>query len=259
MNYEYKKDTLMHSVGFNLQRFSSVLEHGILSKNKAAEMGYTYTKNYIIKGQNDDYLSMVKVGSVDPYEEATAYKLHTIFGISFIVEDVIYNENKDEVFIHRPDEVLVKDLVPVDKFRGIAIPEEYQNIYLYDLVILPPDLTNYKSIVEISMNYFNFLTEKGSSIDKERLLEYIDELYWTYKALYSVKDEEESEDREELKQNHAEILEELNEFLAEETFICFSNILGKSATLKDVILYLSNNKYLIYDIPIKITHDYIRR
>ena len=51
MEYNYKNDTLLHSVGFNLQRFVSVLNYGIVSKNKAKELGLSFSKNYKISSK----------------------------------------------------------------------------------------------------------------------------------------------------------------------------------------------------------------
>lgn len=35
LKYEYDENTLLHGIGFDLERLESILEHGILSKNAA--------------------------------------------------------------------------------------------------------------------------------------------------------------------------------------------------------------------------------
>lgn len=249
MEQIYKEDTLLHSVGFNLQRFESVLNYGILSRNKAKEMGIQFSKNYDIKNQDDDYISLVAVKNIIPEDDISAYKLHTVFGINFIIEGVDYEEDVDKLFIHRQDEVLVKDFIPRDKIIGVAIPSEYEDTFLFDLVIIPPDVTTYKYISDISINYLNFLKRHGSSIEMETLLIYLREIYLINKALYRIKNEDNDIDKKELIQDHEDTLKELNEFLSEETFICFSKILGKDVNLKKVVQYLSNNLLSIYNIP----------
>lgn len=250
MEYEYKEDTLLHSIGFNLQRFVSVLNYGIVSKNKAKELGLSFSKNYHINGQDDDYISMLKVGLIDPGEEISAYKLHTIFGISFIVEDVPYVDDKERYFIHRPDEVLVKDEISTNFIKGIAIPLMYQNTRLKNIVIIPPDITNYNNVKITAVNYYNFLNSYGHAIDMTEFASYLNELLFIHMDYSSVKEIDADEfELEQLKMEFQASLSDLNEFLALQTEICFSKILGENITLNDVVKYLSREKYEIFSIP----------
>ena len=45
MEYQYRDNTLLHSVAFNLQRLESILNNGLLSYNKAVEKGLNIAKN----------------------------------------------------------------------------------------------------------------------------------------------------------------------------------------------------------------------
>ena len=44
--YHFGQNTLIRSVGFNPYKIESILTHGILSKNKAEELGISLTRNY---------------------------------------------------------------------------------------------------------------------------------------------------------------------------------------------------------------------
>jgi len=257
MEYKYSDDTLLHSVGFNLQRFVSVLNYGILSKNKADQLGLTFSKNYIINGQNDDYISMLRVGDINPDESISAYKLHTIFGISFIVENIDFVSDRKTNFIHRTDEVLVKDTISTDSITGIAIPVMFQNIKLQDIVIIPPDITSYSILKEITMNYVNFLKSYNYDIELENILVYFNEVKHINDFMREIKEkkdtegltEEDLQDIREVMADYREVIREINDFLGMETYNCFRKILGDQITLSDVVNYLSNGRYEIYNIP----------
>ena len=250
MEYNYKNDTLLHSVGFNLQRFVSVLNYGIVSKNKAKELGLSFSKNYKIKGQNDDYVSMLQVGLVNPDEDISAYKLHTIFGISFIVEDIPFIDDRNGHFIHRPDEVLVKDHISTNMIKGIAIPLMYQNVHLNNLLIIPPDVTSYNNIRDISISYYEFLKSYGYEMDMKEFSSYLNDLLFIHMDYASLKELNADEfELNEVKEEIRETLSELNKYLGEETAKCFEKLLGYNPTLKETINYLTNGLYEIYSIP----------
>ena len=250
MEYNYKNNTLLHSVGFNLQRFVSILNHGIVSKNKARELKLLYSKNYKIKGQNDDYISMLQFGLVNPNEDISAYKLHTIFGISFIIEDIDFIDDRDNHFIHRSDEVLVKDHISTNMIKGIAIPLNFQNTHLNNLLIIPPDVTSYNSIRDISISYYEFLKSFGYEIDFKEFSSYLNDLLFLQMNYSSLKELDADEfELNETKEEIRESLSELNKYLGEETSKCFEKLLGFNPTLTEVINYLTNGKYEIYNIP----------
>jgi len=267
MDYNYKDDTLLHSVGFNLQRFESILKYGIVSKNYASKDGIDYAKNYAINNQNNDYISLVRVGDINLDNYETSYWIHTKIGINFIVEDVNYVSDRKELFIHRIDEVLVKDNISIDKIKGIAIPLEYQNKILNDdsFGIIPLDVTTYKFVYDITVNYLSFLKSHYPKLKLDNILfelktVYFNEIYYTNNAIKMLEENakrtfdnskilEYVAEKNELMQNYREILKDLNEFLNSLTYTVFSKILDKEPTLIDVINYLSNNQFMIYQIP----------
>ncbi len=248
MTYDYNSDTLLHSVGFNLQRLESILSNGILSYNKAKEKGIDFTKNYSLKETNDDYISLVRVGDIKEDDNLSAYNIHTTYGINLIVEDTSFEDDPFKFYLHRPDEVLVKDEIPLNNIKGLAILKDYQDNYLFNLPVIPYDITSYAYLVSIVDDYSKFLAKYNYVINKDELKEYIREIYLINKALFKL-DIYNFVDREELIKDYQETLRELNEFLGEETYLCFSDLLGERATLKNTINYLSHNKFSIYDIP----------
>ncbi len=249
MEYQYRDETLLHSIGFNLQRLESILNNGLLSYNKAVEKGLNIAKNYNNPLVNNDYISALKVGFINLDVQNTIYSLYISKGISFIMEGVPYASNQDELFIHRFDEVLIKDEVSPDKFVGLAIPEEYQDMPLTDLTIIPLNITNYPNIVAIIDNYLVFLKKYGLKdieVVKSDIKDYLKEIVLINQALSK---NPSVEDKEELLMDYKDVLEDLNYYLGSLTSICFTKTLGYTPNLKEAVLHISQNKYNIYDIP----------
>ena len=113
MTYNYQDKTLLHGIGFNLQRFVGILEHGIVSKNYADRLHLTFAKNYSLVFQDNNYVSLVCTGIINPEDKGGAYQVYTKNGINFIVEDIEFASDPYQVYLHRSDEVLVKDFVPL--------------------------------------------------------------------------------------------------------------------------------------------------
>lgn len=253
MNYKYNENTLIHSIGFNFGRLESIFKYGILSCQKAKELGVPFARNYF--GYNlDDMVSLIRYLYVNPMDKNSAYAKYTTSGISFLVEDVNYLYNKDERIINHSDEVLVHSHIPVQNIKGLLVPSAYRNVLLKDLDYLPLDSTSFLNIKNISDNLIRYLGEYGYEVDTSEYTEYILELYVTNKAISKIMDKD-SLDYLELEGNFKEIIKDLNEFFQVEVFICFAKILNnKRVTVMDVVNYL-NNKYHsfnIYDIPIYV-------
>lgn len=246
MTYNYQEQTLLRGIGFNLQRFVGILEHGIVSKNYADELGLTFSKNYSLVFQDNDFISLICLGLVNPEDKGGAFAVYAQNGINFIVEGLPFENDPSKVYLHRLDEVLVKNFIPLENIKGIAIKKEYLDMYLFDLNVIPPNITKYKYICDIVYNYIEFLISFDYTPNKEDILEYLREIYLINKALYNNKNKEEEE---ELISDYHETLKELNEYLSEATFICFSRILGEKATLGKTITYLSQNRLPMYDLP----------
>ena len=96
--YKFGENTLIHSVGFNLFKFSSILEHGILSEKAALRENVNMARNF--DGYNfDEYISMIRYIYVDNGVNSS-YNRFAKKGISFIVEDVdfIYDFCQQQYF-----------------------------------------------------------------------------------------------------------------------------------------------------------------
>ena len=255
MKYEYNNNTLIHSVGAcNLQRLESILTYGILSYNSAKNKGIILSKNYLPDNQNQDYISFTRVGDISFTNENNAYNYYVKTGISLIIEDVDYLVDKSNFHNQREDEVLVKDFVIKEKITGIIIPKEFEEYNLYQLdglLIIPRNITKYEYICTIVKDYILFLKKYHYNIDTTLINDYLKEILYINKALYTLKSNglENKIDETELKEDYKEVLKELNEFLMENTFLCFNKLLGKMVTLKDIVIYISENKLNIYDIP----------
>ncbi len=245
MEYNYNEETLLHSVGFNLGRFVSVLKYGILSFNMAQNLGIKYTKNYLPDRQREDVISTVKMSLVDEEDIYSAYNLYIKNGISFIIEDVMPIE-MSIMYHRRNDEVLVKDNIFLNNIVGIYLPKEYSNTTLDKLPIIPKNITKYDYLFNIVMDYIFYLKSYNAIFDKELINTYFKEIFLIHKALYTSKNN--ILDTKELISDYKDVLEDLNSYLSEVTYETFKKILRKNVTLKDIVLYLSNNCLPIYEL-----------
>lgn len=245
MEYDFNDETLLHSIGNNLQRLEGILNKGILSFNNAKEIDATYTKNYSISGQNDDYISCVKVGNIDYALDRCAYTLHTARGINFIIEDINYEDNNKEYFIHHPDEVLVKDRIPVSNIKGIMIPQNKVINNLDYLEIIPLDVSRFDYLKNIISNYLVFIIRHRGRVD----MSYINEILKEIKEInIAYKHEENPDEKLEIYKDYIDALVELNIYLSSATKVAFIRCLDRSnITLKDVINYLTDGRIPIYD------------
>ena len=258
MKYRYNDDTLLHSVGFNLWRFESVLKHGILSKNEALKDKISYSKNYF--GYNkDDSISLVRYLYINPNVLYSSYDLYLRNGISFIVEGVPFIYDKGQKQIHRMDEVLVKDKIPKEAICGISVSDKYLDMTLDRLPMISFNITSYNYLKETSDNLIKYLKDNNHEVDYEEYKEIFYDLKLTSRAYASLKEKNVKEDDEDLKDvldYYQELLQELSFYLARETFNCFSKKLGKPATLRDTMGYIMS-KYgnlEIFDLPQEVVN-----
>ncbi len=255
MEYNYKEDTLLHSIGFNLIRLESILTNGILSKRKMEELGINYCTNYT--GYNlDDTISCMLFAYINPTVENNAYNKYAINGITLIVEDVDYIYDLGERYINRVDEVLVKDYIPTNNIKGIIIPSEYRDKYIYDLNYLTLDSTSYiniKSSVDMLNKYLN---NNKYYLDMDIVNEYLYELAITNNAIYKLKEQKnykENEDYQDLVSNFHETVYDLDEYLRFEIAKYYTKKYKKiDITLLDIVNSICEDKNIpIYDLPYK--------
>lgn len=255
----FNDDTLLHSIGFNLMRFEGILKYGIVSYNYAKEHNILYAKNYnftldkktIDKKHLGDsinetltnanyhniYLTRMLYVSDDPL---SAYNLYATRGISFIIEKVSFISDKTQEFIKRSDEVIVKDYIPLTNIKGITIPNNFYNVPLNEVGIIANNMMNYDYIVNNVTSYLKFLQSYHHEVDITEISYLLKDFKTAATSLRTAT--KHTEDYEEALADYKDIINEINALLAEETYKCFTKILGTPATIGNAVEYI-NKKY----------------
>lgn len=243
--YKFGENTLIHSVGFNLSKFYSILKYGILSKEAALKENVNIARNF--DGYNlDEFISMIRYIYVDNGINSS-YDRFAKKGVSFIVEDVDFVYNYNEEYINYSDEVLVKDKIDTSKIKCIMIPEDFAYYSLKDLPMINLKSKKFKNIKSNSDNLIEFANNMGyelSSLEKN--------MYDNILFSLSVSFKDFSNDREN-KEKEEFCMEDklyLAEFISSIVDKSFSKALGREdVTLYDAVSYL-NSKSL--NLPIYI-------
>lgn len=243
--YKFSENTLIHSVGFNLFKFSSILEHGILSEKSALRENVNLARNF--DGYNfDEYISMIRYIYVDNGVNSS-YNRFAKKGISFIVEDVDFIYDYNEEYINYNDEVLVKDKIDRSKIKCIMVPEEYAYSSLKDLPMINLRSYKYKNIKNNADNLIEFAKHMGYEITSLEKNIYENILFSLSVSLKDFLGDRENKEKDEV------CLEDklyLAEFVSGVVSKSFSVALGKDdVTLLEAINYL-NGKSL--NLPIYI-------
>lgn len=155
-----------HSIDFDSSRFNSILDNGIVSKNKAKELGLKYYyRNYTHSSTRDDHISVNTFArTVLRYcqIENELYDYNTN-KICFVIDG--YINTCDKVSCNNRDEYTkeqhVKDIITTDQIKGILIRDCDSNKRLRDisLNIKFTDKSYFKSkiftILSFYKSYFN--------------------------------------------------------------------------------------------------------
>lgn len=246
--YSFGENTLIRSAGFNPYKLESILTNGILSKNKAEEMGISLTRNYF--GYNfDDNVSMIRPFYSNSEDENSCLYTLVPKNVNIIVEEQEFIYDTKDAYYNHADEVFVNGMVPKEKFVGLMIPEQYLNYELRDLPMIPLKSTSYANLKGACDELIIYLANMGCETDIEEYKELLRELHLTITEL--------NKDREntELQEDFFDIKMALNEFIAEEVQKTFDKVLGVPTTLEVMINYL-NDKTLglpIYGVSKQIT------
>lgn len=271
----FNDDTLLHAIGFNLMRFEGILKYGIVSYNYAKEHHIPYSKNYNFtldkktierkhlgesinetltnSNYHNIYLIRMLYVSDDPL---SAYHLYATRGISFIVENVPFISNKTQEFIKRSDEVIVKDYIPTSNIKGIAIPDKFYNVPLNEVGILSSNMMNYDYVVDNIKNYLIFLQSYHHQLDITEVSYLLKDFKIAATSLRTL--DKSSEDYQDALADYKDIINELNTYLANETYKCFTRILNEPATVGNVVAYI-NQKYQKYNIINLEDNSYLKR
>lgn len=244
--YKYNDDTLIHSVGNDFSAINSIMDNGIVSEKYGKEHGISINRNYY--GSNlDDTISCIRYLYVNETIEDSAYNRYVPNGISFIIEDTPFIHDKDARFIHRSDEVLVKDFIPKENIKGILVPENLINTDLEDLSYIRGDSTSYILIKHRLDNVVNYIASISDiKCDYE---DYLRELYYLSEEAKNVSEAEQIDIYEEFK----DIIKDLNYEIGLDYKKCFSKILNKdNINILDIINYINNNSL---QLPIYVVED----
>lgn len=233
--YKYNDNTLIHSVGVNFCDIESIMKNGIVSSKYGEEHGIDINRNYL--GSNlEDTISCIRYLYVNKDIEDSAYNRYVPNGISFLIEDTPFIADKDERFIHRSDEVLVKDYIPKENIKGILVPERLINTDLEDLSYIREDSTSYSLIkhrVDSISDYINSIS--GISCDFE---DYYRELYYLSEEAKNASEDEKSDIFEEFK----DVIKDLNYEIGLDYEKCFSKVLNKTdINILDIVNYINSN------------------
>lgn len=245
-NYNYGENTLLHSVGFNPYKIESVLKHGILSKNEAEKQNISFTKNYF--GYNfDNFISMVRYMYVNFDDENSSYNKYARKGVSFIVENQDFVYNQSNACFNYPDEVFVKDKVPVENIVGVSVPKKYLSYELKDLSMIPLKSSSYLNIKHTCDDLIGYLLSINYKVNKDEYNIYLREIYNTVIAL------EKDITNHDLQEDFMDSKLALNEFMAEQVNSAFDILLNKeNTTLEEMLFYIirRNRELDIYSIDI---------
>ena len=253
--YKYSENTLIHSPGVDFSAIESIMKNGIMSANYGKDHGAKVNRNYF--GSNlDDTISCIRYLYVNKDVEDSAYNRYVPNGISFLIEDVPFISDKNERFIHRSDEVLVKDFIPKENIKGILVPEELVNTDLRDLSYIREDSSSYK-LVNQKINSISSYIKDNSGIICDYSIELF-KLGW-YNRDYEemIKQGKTIDDNNQIaKDLHEEIkdtIRDLNNVIGYDYYECFSKILSKEdVNVLDIVNYI-NSKTL--NLPIYMIKD----
>ena len=260
MTYKFNDDTLIHSIGFNPMKLEGILKHGIISTNYAKRNNIaTYSKNYnfTIENSNMDasvnklleeanmnniYLVRYLYVSDDPL---SAYNMYVKNGISFIIEDVPFVYDKNIELLKRSDEVIVKDHISKDNITSIMVPSDYENMRLDEVPMIPNNILNYNFIVDSVRSLLSYLEGYNYTTNISEINYLLEDLKLAVISINSL--DKNSIDYEEAYADYKDIISEINGLLSEYVYLCFSKLLGKEATVIDMVNYI-NSKYDNKDI-----------
>lgn len=255
MNYKFNDDTLIHSISFNPMKLEGILKYGIVSENYARSNNIPYSKNYnftidedikdkdsinkLIMDANKDNIYLVRYLYVSD-DPLSAYNMYIKNGISIIIEDVPFIYDKNKELLKRSDEVVVKENISPLNITGIMIPEDYKDKPLNEVMMLPKNILNYNLIKSSAIELVNYLQSNNYEVDITELSYLLKDLGIANKSVNSLS--KDNIDYNDALNDYKDIINDINCFLSENVYNYFSNVLGKSATVLDMVEFI-NNKY----------------
>lgn len=255
MNYKFNDDTLIHGISFNPMKLEGILKYGIVSENYARSNNIPYSKNYnftideeikdkdrinkLIMDANKDNIYLVRYLYVSD-DPLSAYNMYIKNGISIIIEDVPFIYDKNKELLKRSDEVVVKENISPLNITGIMIPEDYKDKPLNEVMMLPKNILNYNLIKSSAIELVNYLQSNNYEVDITELSYLLKDLGIANKSVNSLS--KDNIDYNDALNDYKDIINDINYFLSENVYNYFSSVLGKSATVLDMVEFI-NNKY----------------
>lgn len=255
MNYKFNDDTLIHGISFNPMKLEGILKYGIVSENYARSNNIPYSKNYnftidedikdkdsinkLIMDANKDNIYLVRYLYVSD-DPLSAYNMYIKNGISIIIEDVPFIYDKNKELLKRSDEVVVKENISPLNITGIMIPEDYKDKPLNEVMMLPKNILNYNLIKSSAIELVNYLQSNNYEVNITELSYLLKDLGIANKSVNSLS--KDNIDYNDALNDYKDIINDINYFLSENVYNYFSSVLGKSATVLDMVEFI-NNKY----------------
>lgn len=255
MNYKFNDDTLIHGISFNPMKLEGILKYGIVSENYARSNNIPYSKNYnftidedikdkdsinkLIMDANKDNIYLVRYLYVSD-DPLSAYNMYIKNGISIIIEDVPFIYDKNKELLKRSDEVVVKDNINPKNITGIMMPEDYKDKPLNEVMMLPKNILNYNLIKSSAIELVNYLQSNNYEVDITEFSYLLKDLGIANKSVNSLS--KDNIDYNDALNDYKDIINDINCFLSENVYNYFSNVLGKSATVLDMVEFI-NSKY----------------
>ena len=253
MQYKFNEDTLIHGISFNPMKLEGILKYGIVSENYARNNNIPYSKNYnftidenikdknsinkLIMESNKDNIYLVRYLYVSD-DPLSAYNMYIKNGISVIIEDVPFIYDKNKELLKRSDEVVVKNNIPVANITGIMIPEDYKDKTLNEVMMLPKNILNYNLIKSSAIELVNYLNQNNYEVDITELSYLLKDLGIANKSVNSLS--KDNIDYKEALNDYKDIINDINYFLSENVYNYFSSVLGKSATVMDMVTLIND-------------------
>lgn len=232
--YKYNDNTLIHSPGVDFAAIEGIMKNGIMSLEYGNKHNIEVNRNYF--GSNlDDTISCIRYLYVNKEVKDSAYNKYVPNGVSFLIEDVPFIFDKDTRFIHRSDEVLVKDFIPRDNIKGILVPEELIDTDLEDLSYIREDSSSYSLIKNKVDNISSYIKNNSGLV-----CDYQD----FFRELYYLSEESRNDSDlniEELSSEFKDVICDLNYEIGSDFHKCFSKVLNrKDINILDIINYINS-------------------
>lgn len=252
MKYHFNENTLLHTCGFDILSFISIMQNGIVSKNYADKNNILYVKNY--EGANlNDTISCVRALYINEEVEYSSYNMYIKNGISFIIENTPFIFDKQERIIHRADEVLVEDHIPTSKITGIILPEEYIKKPLQELPFIRTNVTSYPFI---KRKTDNIRKKFSGNSQNDNYNDIYNELYYINLAYEKSTKEEE---KQYLQEEYKDVITDLNELIGNDIEAYFKTVLNKEeVNIYDIVDFI-NKQTLNLEINILKNPEFKRK